>query len=70
MLPPVILATALILAISMNLDGARNRETPTPWRAQSAPSEGQVGDRGLWKIGSESIGESFMGVSSMEGKAP
>ena len=70
MLPPVILATVLILAISMNLDGARNRVTPTPWRAQSAPSEGQVGDRGLCKIGSESIGDSFTGVGSKEGKAP
>ena len=70
MLPPVILATELILAISMNLDGARNKVTPTPWRAQSAPSEGQARDRGLWKIGSESIGDSFTGVGSTEGKAP
>lgn len=70
MLPPVVLATVLILAISMNLDGARNKVTPTPWRAQSAPSEGQAGDRGLWKIGSESVGDSFTGVGSKEGKAP
>ena len=69
MLPPVILATVLMLAMSMNLDGAKNRVTPTPWRAQSAPSEGQAGDRGLWKIGSESVGDSFTGVGSEEGKA-
>jgi len=70
MSPPVLFATILILAISMNLDGARNRVTPIPWRAQSAPSEGQAGDRGLWKIGSESVEDSFAEVGWREGKAP
>ena len=70
MSPPVCLATVLILAISMNLEGARNRVTPTPWRAQSAPREGHIGDRGWWNIGSESVEDSFTEVGWEEGKAP
>jgi len=36
-----------MLAISVNLEVAQNRVTPTTWRAQTAPNEGQIGDHGL-----------------------
>ena len=56
LLPGKVLATVLILSISINSDGARNKVIPTSWRAQSAP-KARRGDRGLWKIGSETVGD-------------